>query len=179
VETKKKTKKNLSEAFFLLNPTAFFMHQTFEPADGTYRRARNGFSARKEYRNMIRSSIKLFIFDSWEHVLERISAQPLPHRLEKRNDRFRRPKAPHGWGKTGERSEAGMTRRAAQRNAIHGPLRSLPSLAGGFFLAQRIGLGKPAPIRNGFRGCRIVLYPRYLPTTRMWNLAYHVLILTM
>ena len=39
-------KNNLSEAFFVLNILAFFMHQIFELVDGLYQMARGGFSSR-------------------------------------------------------------------------------------------------------------------------------------
>jgi hypothetical protein len=71
--------KNLAEAFFLLNIVGFLMHQIFELTDRMYQEARNGFSARKEYWNMIRSVFKLFIFMDWEQVLRRIIAPPVPH----------------------------------------------------------------------------------------------------
>jgi hypothetical protein len=70
--------KNLSEAFFLLNLIAFFMHQIFELTDRAYQDARNGFSARREYWNIIRSIFKLFIFIDWEQVLYRINSPPGP-----------------------------------------------------------------------------------------------------
>ena len=70
--------KNLSEAFFLLNLIAFFLHQIFELTDRAYQEARNGFSARREYWNMIRSIFRLFIFMNWEQVLEKINAPPGP-----------------------------------------------------------------------------------------------------
>jgi hypothetical protein len=69
---------NLSEAFFLLNLIAFFMHQIFELTDRMYREARSGFGSRREYWNIIRSVFKLFIFMNWEQVLERINAPPGP-----------------------------------------------------------------------------------------------------
>ena len=44
-------KQHLSEAFFVLNILAFFMHQIFELVDGLYGQARAEFSARTEYWN--------------------------------------------------------------------------------------------------------------------------------
>ena len=68
----------LSEALFLLNLLAFFFHQIFELTDQLYQRARAKFSARKEYWNAIRSTFRLFIFRSWDEVLERITSPPVP-----------------------------------------------------------------------------------------------------
>jgi hypothetical protein len=69
---------NLSETFFLLNLLAFFFHQIFQICDGLYQQARNRFSARREFWNCIRSTFRLFIFRSWEELLERINGPPLP-----------------------------------------------------------------------------------------------------
>lgn len=69
---------NLSETFFLLNLLAFFFHQIFQICDGLYQLARSGFSARREFWNCIRSTFRLFFFDSWEQLLERINGPPQP-----------------------------------------------------------------------------------------------------
>jgi hypothetical protein len=69
---------NLSETFFLLNLLAFFFHQIFQLCDGLYQEARSRFSARREFWNCIRSMFRLFIFPSWEELLERINGPPLP-----------------------------------------------------------------------------------------------------
>jgi hypothetical protein len=69
-------KNNLSECFFILNLLAFFFHQIFELTDSSYMKARNEFSARVEFWNIIRSIFKLFIFNSWEQVLEKINGPP-------------------------------------------------------------------------------------------------------
>ena len=58
--------QHLSEAFFTLNPIAFFMHQIFELVDGLYQpssvpAARSGFE--------VRSAFRLFLFTSWDQVL--------------------------------------------------------------------------------------------------------------
>ena len=68
----------LSEAFFVLNTLAFFMHQIFALVDGLYQAARGRFSSRQEYWNIIRASLQLMVFDSWDHLLERIHSPPLP-----------------------------------------------------------------------------------------------------
>lgn len=70
--------KNLSEAFFVLNLLAFFVHQILELTDGLYRSCRAGFSARKEFWNAIRASFRFFLFSSWEQVLQRMNSPPLP-----------------------------------------------------------------------------------------------------
>jgi hypothetical protein len=71
-------KKYLSEAFFVLNLLAFFMHQIFELVDGLYQLARGTFSSRREYWNAIRSSFRLLLFESWDQVLKRIHGPPQP-----------------------------------------------------------------------------------------------------
>lgn len=71
-------KKNLSEAFFILNMLAFFMHQIFELVDRLYQQVRASFSARTEYWNAVRSSFRMFIFDSWDQVLQRMNSPPQP-----------------------------------------------------------------------------------------------------
>jgi len=68
----------LSEALFLLNLLAFFFHQIFELLDGLYQQARAGFSARREYWNAIRNAFRMFLFNNWEQVLQRITSPPLP-----------------------------------------------------------------------------------------------------
>lgn len=68
----------LSETFFVLNVVAFFMHQIFSIVDCLYQAARGGFSSRVEYWNAIRASFRLFLFESWDQVLERINGPPLP-----------------------------------------------------------------------------------------------------
>ena len=70
--------KNLSEAFFVLNLLAFFVHQILEISDLLYQRCRAGFSARREFWNAIRASFRLLLFDSWEQVLTRMNSPPLP-----------------------------------------------------------------------------------------------------
>jgi len=62
----------------LLNLLAFFFHQIFALTDELYQKARARFSARKEYWNAIRASFRLFLFASWDEVLERINSPPLP-----------------------------------------------------------------------------------------------------
>jgi hypothetical protein len=68
----------LSGALFLLNLLAFFFHQIFELVDELYQQARAGFSARREYWNVIRNSFRMFTFTNWDEVLHWITSPPLP-----------------------------------------------------------------------------------------------------
>jgi hypothetical protein len=68
----------LSEAFFVLNLLAFYVHQILELTDRLYQSCRAGFSARREFWNAIRASFRLLLFDSWEQVLLRMNSPPLP-----------------------------------------------------------------------------------------------------
>lgn len=69
-------KNNLSQALFILNIIAFYFHQIFQLSDIQYQRARNGFSARVEYWNVIRSAFRLILLDNWEQILLRINSPP-------------------------------------------------------------------------------------------------------
>ncbi len=55
---------------------AFLAHQILELADPLYQQCRKKFSARKEYWNQLRCTIRILIFNSWEHLLEFIIAPP-------------------------------------------------------------------------------------------------------
>lgn len=70
-------KQYLSEAFFVLNLIAFFMHQIFELTDRLYRKCRGKFSARIEHFSNFRSVLRYTIFHSWEHFLIYIHAPPV------------------------------------------------------------------------------------------------------
>ncbi len=72
-------KRNLSEAFFLLNLLAFYTHQIFQMVDGLYQMARARFSSRREFWNATRSAFRFFLFDSWDEVLQRMNSPPQPH----------------------------------------------------------------------------------------------------
>jgi len=72
-------KENLSEAFFVLNLLAFFAHQIFQKVDGLYQMARDRFSSRIEFWNATRSAFRFFLFESWDHVLERMNSPPQPY----------------------------------------------------------------------------------------------------
>ncbi len=69
-------KKNLSFNFFLLNMLAFLVHQILELTDLLYQRCRAKFSARKEYWNQLRCTIRIMIFPSWEELLRFIISPP-------------------------------------------------------------------------------------------------------
>jgi hypothetical protein len=71
-------KRHLSEAFFVLNLLAFFVHQILELTDGLYQSGRAGFSSRKEFWSAIRATFRLLLFDSWEQVLKRMNSPPQP-----------------------------------------------------------------------------------------------------
>ena len=64
--------QQLSEAFFTLNLLAFFMHQIFQLVDGLYQRVRTLFSSRRAFWDEVRSAFRLFLFTSWDQVLERM-----------------------------------------------------------------------------------------------------------
>jgi hypothetical protein len=68
----------LSEAFFVLNLLAFFVHQLLELVDELYQQVRAKFSARVEFWNAIRATFRIFLFASWDQVLERMNAPPQP-----------------------------------------------------------------------------------------------------
>jgi len=68
----------LSEAFFMLNLLAFFVHQILELVDELYQQVRASFSARVEFWNAIRATFRIFLFASWDQVLERMNAPPQP-----------------------------------------------------------------------------------------------------
>lgn len=67
---------NLSYNLLLLNFLAFFIHQILELTDKLYQACRATCSSKKEYWNMLRSSIKFMVFDSFEHMLEFIIKPP-------------------------------------------------------------------------------------------------------
>jgi hypothetical protein len=69
-------KQYLSEAFFVLNLLAFFMHQILELVDELYQQVRATFSARVEFWNAIRATFRIFLFACWDEVLERMNAPP-------------------------------------------------------------------------------------------------------
>ena len=68
--------RHLSEALFVVNLLAFFMHQIFELVDGMYQRVRTFFSSRRAFWDEARSAFRLFLFTSWDQVLERMNSPP-------------------------------------------------------------------------------------------------------
>ena len=70
--------QHLSEAFFVLNLIAFFIHQIFELVDGLYQRVRTFFSSRRAFWDEVRSAFRLFLFTSWDQVLVRMNSPPQP-----------------------------------------------------------------------------------------------------
>ena len=68
--------RHLSEALFVVNLLAFFMHQIFELVDGLYQRVRTFFSSRRAFWDEVRSAFRLFLFTSWDQVLERMNSPP-------------------------------------------------------------------------------------------------------
>jgi hypothetical protein len=68
--------QNLSMNFFLLNVLAFFVHQIFELTDLHYQKCRAKFSARKEFWNQLRCTIRILLFKTWEHLLAFIICPP-------------------------------------------------------------------------------------------------------
>ena len=68
--------KYLSEAFFVLNLLAYFIHQIFELVDGLYQQVRAGFGARREFWGAVRATFRLFLFPSWDQVLVRMNSPP-------------------------------------------------------------------------------------------------------
>ena len=68
--------QHLSEALFVLNLLAFFMHQIFALVDGLYQRVRTFFSSRRAFWVEVRSAFRLFLFTSWDQVLVRMNSPP-------------------------------------------------------------------------------------------------------
>lgn len=67
---------NLSYNLLLLNFLAFFIHQILELTDKLYQACRATCSAKKEYWNVLRSGIRLMVFNSFEHMLEYMISPP-------------------------------------------------------------------------------------------------------
>ena len=68
--------QNLSMIFFLLNLLAFFVHQILELTDLHYQKCRAKFSARKEFWNQLRCSIRILLFKTWQELLAFIICPP-------------------------------------------------------------------------------------------------------
>ena len=61
--------KNLSFNFLIFILVAFFMHNILELTDQLFKKARAKFSARKEFWNQLRCTIRVIIFRNWESLL--------------------------------------------------------------------------------------------------------------
>lgn len=67
---------NLAFNFFLLNLIAFFMHQIAELTDLHYKTCRKCFSSKQDFWNQLRYTIRILVFDDWEHLLFTIIDSP-------------------------------------------------------------------------------------------------------
>jgi hypothetical protein len=63
-------KKNLCFNFYILTLLAFYFHQIFELTDNAYRACRKKMGSKREMWNTIRSYLKIFVFESWLHLLD-------------------------------------------------------------------------------------------------------------
>ena len=61
--------KNLSFNFYLLTLIAFAFHQVFELTDKLYQTCRKELGSKKNLWDHVRAYIKLFIFETWESLL--------------------------------------------------------------------------------------------------------------
>lgn len=68
--------KNAAYNFFLFILLAFFVHQILEMTDPLWQRCRGKFSARREFWNQLRCTIRILVFDSWTHLLEFVRDPP-------------------------------------------------------------------------------------------------------
>lgn len=62
--------ENLSFNFYLLTLIAFTFHQVFELTDKLFQTCRKQLGSKKNLWDNIRAYIKLFLFDTWERLLE-------------------------------------------------------------------------------------------------------------
>ena len=69
-------REHASFNFFLFILIAFFMHQILELSDPLFQQCRAKFSARKEFWNQLRCTIRILVFNSWEHLLKFIISPP-------------------------------------------------------------------------------------------------------
>ena len=69
-------KAHASYNFFLFILLAFFAHQILELTDPLFQQCRAKFSAKKEYWNQLRCTIRILIFSSWQHLLQFIISPP-------------------------------------------------------------------------------------------------------
>jgi hypothetical protein len=64
-------KKNAGYNFFLFTLLAFFVHQILELTDPLFQACRQKFSSRKEFWNQLRCTVRIVVFRSWRHLLEK------------------------------------------------------------------------------------------------------------
>lgn len=62
--------KNLCFNFYLLTLTAFIFHQIFELTDKLYQDCRQHFGSKKHLWENLRACLRIFVFDTWEFLLE-------------------------------------------------------------------------------------------------------------
>jgi hypothetical protein len=68
--------QHLSMNFFVLNLLAFYVHQILDLTDKRYQRCRASFSARREYWNQLRYSLRIMLFRSFDHLLDIVYDPP-------------------------------------------------------------------------------------------------------
>jgi hypothetical protein len=68
--------KNAAYNFFLFILLAFFVHQILELTDPLWQKCRGKFSARKEFWNQLRCTVRILVFESWSHLLEFVRDPP-------------------------------------------------------------------------------------------------------
>ncbi len=70
-------KQFLSMNLFVLNLLAFFVHQILELSDLSYQRCRGKFSARKDFWNQLRYTLRVLLFTDFYHLLDYVSNPPM------------------------------------------------------------------------------------------------------
>jgi hypothetical protein len=69
--------QNLSMVFFVLNLSAFYVHQILELTDRLYQNVRyTKFTSRKEFWNQLRCTFRILVFRNFEHMLAFILNPP-------------------------------------------------------------------------------------------------------
>lgn len=62
-------KEHLSFVLFLLNLLAFMIHQVLELRDKSFQKLSENVGSRKELWNLIRSMVRMFVFESWSFLM--------------------------------------------------------------------------------------------------------------
>lgn len=70
-------KQYLSMNFFVLNLLAFFVHQILELCDSSYQQCRSKFSARKEFWNQLKYTLRIILFRDFYHLLDYVTNPPM------------------------------------------------------------------------------------------------------